>query len=215
VDLPSQFEPGKIKISENTRVVEVTEVLGPSLLLPGVKINTGTVAQRACLGDFVQPGGSPFHLVLPLSMLKRHVDDQAVRVYGNTAAIIHQHRVTPPSGKSEVNADLEREAIMVEVAEDDEDLARLLSGNKHHDADEDDNDDDEYDEALSEDARKAMEQECVDAMKMAEVLGASAQEFNDGCLDYMKCSDLADPPDIVWDRFSSVMGDPFHGMTRP
>ena len=93
---------------------------------------------------------------------------------------------------------------------DDDDLARLMGAGKGEDDDED-----EVDEVLGEDARKELRQTHVDLMNEAEAEGTMAQEHEKGCPDFMKCDFLDDPPEITWDVFSAVLGDPFHGMSRP
>jgi hypothetical protein len=57
VDYPAEFTPQKIKVGESTRVVEITQVLAPSLLLPpGTTMGALTSRRRACLGDFSDNG---------------------------------------------------------------------------------------------------------------------------------------------------------------
>ena len=62
-DTPRFFAPRNLKATRTRRLVTVTEVFAPSMIVPGVK---NAQRQRLTLGDLGEP---PFSVMLPLAML--------------------------------------------------------------------------------------------------------------------------------------------------
>lgn len=82
VDTTLQYDPSlglqknAVKIqSDKQRIVQINEVSAPMLNVPGHQIR----GRDATLRDF---GQTPFKILLPLTMLKNHVDDVDVRTFG-------------------------------------------------------------------------------------------------------------------------------------
>ena len=81
-DLPQELQIRKVSMRHPTRIVEISKVFAPSLIIPGYKIDveragtsTGSKSQKkkrqnVVLGDFKL--NLPFRLELPLTMLKHH-----------------------------------------------------------------------------------------------------------------------------------------------
>jgi len=175
LDYPDEFTPKKARVGENTRVVEITQVLAPSLLLPsGTTIGAGVGRRRACLADFTSTStgsgsSETFKVILPLSMLKNHVESPRVRVFGGKRSDVNaERRITPPSsapGKSSER----RDTVIEEIDGDDDEINRIFG---------------------------------------------ESGSGDDNVSNFMVSEHLDAPPEIVWDAFSAVLGDPFHGMKR-
>jgi hypothetical protein len=72
---------------------------------------------------------------------------------------------------------------------------------------------DDMDEELGLDARLEIVTDHVEHICAAELAAHLAE--NEGCMKFMRCDSLDEVPDDIEDRWSSVLGDPFHAMTRP
>ncbi|KAI2504201.1 hypothetical protein MHU86_10224 [Fragilaria crotonensis] len=73
---PHGVTPRRVKPNQNSRVVKITSVDSPSLVVPGLKKVLNK--EGVCLRDFGVP---PFLIILPLKMLKHHVDSHLVRIF--------------------------------------------------------------------------------------------------------------------------------------
>jgi len=209
LDYPDEFTPKKARVGENTRVVEITQVLAPSLLLPsGTTIGAGVGRRRACLADFTSTStgsgsSETFKVILPLSMLKNHVESPRVRVFGGKRSDVNaERRITPPSsapGKSSER----RDTVIEEIDGDDDEINRIFGESGSGD-----------DNVLNENARETMTAEVIDLIKTAALEAKKTQKQRGTHSNFMVAEHLDAPPEIVWDAFSAVLGDPFHGMKR-
>jgi hypothetical protein len=209
-----EISPSRVRSNDETRLVEVSHVLAPSLCVPGYTCNGGSGNRAATLSDFGPP---PFRVALPLTMLKVHVDSDTIRTYGQAAVRISTRRITPPSR-------IRENPIVVETVFDGDDSD---SDNDEPGGDEfidpgpglfdrfQNNDDEaEGTDPLSFDAGKELLQEHIDLVRATEV-AADLAEKEGGRVDHMRCEGLDEPPDLIEDVFSAVLGDPWHGMDRP
>ena len=76
---PDGVTPCRVKANQNSRVVTLISLSSPSLIVPGLKKGSNK-KEKVCLGDFGVP---PFLVVLPLNILKHHVDSTSVRVFSD------------------------------------------------------------------------------------------------------------------------------------
>lgn len=75
---PPGISPSQVQINEGSRLVEVREVLAPALFIPRHYIGNRWDRKQASLADF---GEVPFKILLPLTMLKDHVESGHVQIY--------------------------------------------------------------------------------------------------------------------------------------
>ena len=79
-----------MKVTKTRRLIEITKVLAPSFIVPGVKVD----GRDACLSDF---GAAPFQLVVTLTLLAPHATASQARVWdGVEAAAVGARQPAPP-----------------------------------------------------------------------------------------------------------------------
>jgi hypothetical protein len=203
IDCPSGLLPKKLKVSADTRVVEISEVLAPSLILPLPYRLQGGEARRPTLGDCANHvAGAPFLLVIPLTMLKPHVESPTIRIYNEQCVLTpsHHRRVTPPLRSEERETNTASSSARDDIYEADVLNEDLLEAP----ATEQDMDD------LASDPDEEMRPELLAAIDTAEVAAANSET---GLL-LMASGKLDAAPDNIEDVFSSVLGDVFHAMDR-
>ena len=222
---PGGIEPPYSQaVPENSVVVEVEEVLAESLLLPRYK-SSHDKRQKISLKEF---GEAPFKLVLPVSMLRLHVDaaSQAGSDARNLETIARTYeppqrtvarQPTPPSTEPATSNTSEEAALLddiVELTEDEEDwsdgvvdgalgLLEDLMEELANDIDE-----------MTQEEKSAMMnkiQEQLDTLRRCEKLSSTAAQGDTGVL-YSK--HLDDLPGYIPYKFSAVLGDPFHAIQR-
>jgi hypothetical protein len=92
---PTGFTPSQFRVNKRTsRVILVTGVLSPALLLKELKDGNG---RKPCLADF---GPALFKMILPLNMLKNHIASNHVRNFNAPAADRTSRRITLPLASS-------------------------------------------------------------------------------------------------------------------
>ena len=194
---PSGMKPRKMQPTANRCLVQITKVLAPSLIVPGLKKDDG---ERVSLRDF---GNAPFCVMLPLSMVKGHVDSADVRV---TDAPIPR-----PAMASGGDTDAAASADMRNVH-----AAAAPADNP----DGDDNDDGLCAAGLTQDGdaddiADELDSDGIALVRAAAAAGASDGSSNAGRTGGLFKKILLDrPPDFIPDKFSSVLGDAFHYMDR-
>jgi hypothetical protein len=95
---PADITPLHVKSSAKTRVVEVTKVLVPSLIIPGHFVGKGKNKRPACLCDFSGAGKTSFWVLLPLMMMRDHVASTHMCTYEPRVNLVPIHqRITPPA----------------------------------------------------------------------------------------------------------------------
>jgi hypothetical protein len=187
---PTGFTPSQFRVNKRTsRVILVTEVLSPSLLLKELKDRNG---RKPCLADF---GPAPFKMILPLNMLKNHVASDHVRNFDTPAVDIRtSRRITAPAAST----DIRHQDNRLDKTSDTDISSSVLF---------DSQDDEEYD--LQEDL---VPDEHINIVQRAELVATTAEQGN---RQAMQCEHLDAPPDEIDDCFSAIVGDPFHGIQRP
>jgi hypothetical protein len=186
---PTDFTPSQFRVNKRTsRVILVTEVLSPALLLKELKDSNG---RKPCLADF---GPAPFKMILPLDMLKNHIASDHVRNFDTPAADRTSRRIAAPAA----SADVRHQDDQVDKTSDTNISSSILF----------DSQDDE--ECLQEDMM--VPDEHVDLVQRTELVARTAEQGN---RQAMQCEHLDAPPDEIDDCFSAIVGDPFHGIQRP
>jgi hypothetical protein len=71
---PNNCRPAKLRLTSGQCLVTITNVLAPKLVVPKIKSSSG---ERMTLGDFGVP---PFQVVLPIGMMKPHIDSDSIRI---------------------------------------------------------------------------------------------------------------------------------------
>ena len=225
---PANITPLYTKTSTKTRVVEVKEIVAPSLIVPGHFIGKGKSKRPACLSDFE----TPFRVVLPLTMMRDHVTH--VRTYEPRVSLVPTHRrITPPAptkqriDKVATKNSTDSEAATATNAEVDNEcsldaVCDIISEDSELELEEDNASDselldltqdcDDNRDPLCEDAEKGITEEHLEAILVAELLAEMVEK--EGKLDLMYCNDLEAPPESIKQVFSCVLGDIFHAMNR-
>ena len=227
---PDGFTPALLKANAGkSRIVKVTKVYSPFLLVPGMKKN----GKAACLGDFGEP---PFNIIATFGMLKLHVESEHVRSFPRPVDAQVPPRVTPPApprastpsatNPPTINILTNNPAMNLLPTSRAWNLPMNPSTKQEMNQEDDtffdatengemftnsDGEDDENDEATRE-----METGDIDLIEAARVLAEAATSGNSNILPAFICKHLDKPPEsTIEDVFSSVLGDAFHQMKRP
>ena len=208
---PSGMVYGKKKQSEvragkGCCVVVLNKVFSPALIIPNYKSNDGTAVTIA---DF--PANHPF--VLPICMMKEHVDSPHVRAtpISNTENTLGRSQ---PSSCSDTRSDANHstDEVMKDVDCCDRDkLDEEVCGYLDFIADMERQDiGDENGDSTNDD----LDFSNGDIDRLHSALFDSDMAQSGG--QYLTCKQLSSPPDPKYmvDKFSSVLGDAFHAMDR-
>jgi hypothetical protein len=195
--------PNNVKVVAGKSVlVEVTDVLGPNLVVPKfASLNSA----KACLCDFGEP---PFTVLIPLSMIRRHVESGTIRPYqqrpiSRKISLPVPERNEKGGNENELCTDIEA----VQDAEDgltDEDILGLGQGGDDDDANDDSNVD------LGPTNPEAV-QEQLELLRQAELIAEQAEK---GQVHLLFHSQLNDVPENIPMKWSAVLGDGFHVLSR-
>jgi hypothetical protein len=205
VRMPENIKPERVRHDGRTtcRIV-VTKTLASALLIPNFKKRRpdGT-EQRACLGDFGPP---PFEIVVPLSMLRKHVPTDKVRLFGgirlSELPVIGPSRTPPAQMHVREEAEIEDLAEMEEaeieelgdgLTPENVDPAREVTMESMLQSAGQDV------EALEGDANHTRTRDNLEAMRQAEILADRAQFENE--FKQLWCAELGPMPDIVRNVF--------------
>jgi hypothetical protein len=71
---PLNCRPAKLRLTSGQCLVMITNVLASKLVVPKIKSSSG---ERMTLGDFGVP---PFQVVLPIGMMKPHIESDSIRI---------------------------------------------------------------------------------------------------------------------------------------
>jgi len=193
--LPLNFTPSRVKRGASTRVVKIEHVTAPHLFVPGIKNSRGN---HACLGDFGDP---PFSILLPIKMMKKHIDDNSIR---NTPPA-HDHVDESTANVTEPAAILDMRLSQEEDCQDFDTSSETLETEIEID------DEAEFDDVVDEMSRD-LTSEDIEHLKAITILSEAAAENR----VVLKCEGLDDPPQAseIKDVFSSILGDGFHYIDR-
>ena len=202
---PPGCSPPLLRPSTVRCLVQITTVLAPFLVVPGITKNGAAVT----LGDF---GNAPFAVMLPLKMLKHHVPGDYVRICpGPVAAQQAGRPAAGLPGHAHVGADSDGAVAPPPCAAH---SSALLLGAAACDRDEivDTDMDDAFSAGPPNDGDADRADMTVDDVEMlrATQQAASLAQWS-GEISKL----LGNTPDHIQDVFSSVLGDGFHFMDRP
>ena len=192
---PDGITPRRVKQNAHSRVVKVTSVMSPSLVVPGFK--KANKKGKVCLRDF---GAPPFLIVLPLKMLKHHVDSPSIRTFSEAHPL-----AKPPATRCTVPTQVTRPALEHDVLDFSETDERKRDEVKDNDAF------DDLEDAPESKLRKSLSSLDIDLVGLAGLVGDQAEEGSSA----FPCEHLDDPPEKFMDTFSACLGDTFHAMNRP
>jgi hypothetical protein len=216
VSNPTGVSPGHVKANEQTCVVEITEVLAPSLAVPRHQVCKGNKKEQAYLGDFQLSGNQSFQIVLSLTMLRKHLPASNVRTC-NACPMVQTMtlRITPPNpvncatGATGLDTGVDGsearfDAIINDAVGDDSSIIDLIT-----------NDDSIDDSAANEDqnANYEIRKEHLEAIASAAEAAERVQN-NPMETELLYCAELDAVPDHIDQVFSAVLGDPYHCMDR-
>ncbi len=176
-------KPQTIKTNKKNVCVTITEVTAPSLIVPRLKMN----GKKVCLADF---GEAPFQVVLPLTMLKHHVESLAVRITPTAIINTDANMVDSP-------------AVLIDADEDENEYDEVRYDIEGRPIDYDD-DDPERETSFNAD-------EAATRITNVTVINHELTLEESSLVNEM----LGDSPESINDKFSSVLGDAFHFMDRP
>ena len=189
---PPGIYPSSVKPKDNERIVRVSSVQAPHLVVPTIK--SGDVRRPATLGDC---GEVEFEVVVPLHMIRMHVESAEVRPTpmnevvdegGSTAAAAPSHQrprqLNPRLSPTQSPPDEEDDGIEeVEDGEADELMPNLT-------------------------------EEDIEGLRLAIFAAGEASEGRPAPLECPHLDAPPSPKDIT-NQYSSVLGDGFHAIHRP
>ena len=223
VTYPDNIEPRYAQsVPGNSVVVEVSQVYSKALKVPEHRLNNRTAAT---LGDF---GDEPFKVVLPLTMLRRHIElseNDAIgvilRTYEPPRSEVTRNRTRPSSSvakkaappfsdnRADTVAAEDRDECLTSTDEDWDDdddvkerigsLDKLLEDLEALDGDED------------RDATHRLIKEHLETLRISKMIAEKAEE---GDLEALFSEKLGPVPDEILYKFSAVLGDVFHAIQR-
>ncbi|GFH49181.1 hypothetical protein CTEN210_05657, partial [Chaetoceros tenuissimus] len=194
----------RLEATSNTRIVRITKVCAPSLIIPNIKKSNG---ENVTLGDYQQHYGleEPFVTRVSVKMLTAHAAARQRLQFTNTRTQTQPASTYPVS----MNATIPHPRF--DTDDDAEnDVTDNLDGLDNSNNDESVTHIDELDVEAERLASKLNGNEIqflINVIQKGE-LGASNSSIH-------KCDELGDPPEKIVNRFSTVLGDPFHIMDRP
>jgi hypothetical protein len=181
----------------------VTKVLAPALRVPGHYVESTGGRKTPTLGDF---GEAPFTVLLPLTMLKEHVESDNVCVFGQLSSPMSTvRRVTPPSRASRESRDSLLNLLDDDSSDSEDDAEHIADYNP-------DNDEPRNEDDTGLDANNDVLQEHLNLIEEAAVAAGLAEK--EGRVNLLFCEKLDDAPEIIKQIFSAVLGDIFHGMNQ-
>jgi hypothetical protein len=191
-----------LKAGKNTIMVKITKVHAPGFIIPKLQKTTGG---SITLGDYIETVGVGNHFVtrFNITMLKHHVDDDTILP---TQFGVPFNRTQP-----------------AQIVNNDLNIALPSPDNRNADEEEVDSDvlthetlDEEYIEDLDREAEAINETNNLkgDVIQfLIDVLRSGTQGPRNPSL--LKSKELGDVPEDLTDKYSSVLGDPFHLIDRP
>jgi hypothetical protein len=213
---PVGIVPERVKPNQQTRMVSITSVMSPFLIVPGFKKGP-TKNENVSLHDF---GAPPFLIVLPLKMLKHHVESPIIRVFSEINPTVKQS-VATPTVPPRANAGSVRTAEHGDVLDFSETDDRNKIKRVRKDGDDDVDNENALDantlvggtsDGSGNDEIQLLSPDHIDLITLAAAFGTQAEL---GPLTVCHCEHLDDPPDIIVDCFSACLGDNFHAISRP
>ena len=216
---PNGIFPSRVKPSQNSRLVAITSVLSTSLVVPDFRKGSKMKRESVSLGDFGTP---PFTIVLPLKMLKHHVDSNLVRIFSDNTADSATSLSSPQSTAFAVTTN----TVPTRAAQSRNPLIHcdLLHFSETDDQLCDDNAKEGQEEgkpgvAEDDENTSSITSEALDLVALAGLVGNQAVEQGgrqeDGRHIMLPCTHLDEPPTTISDVFSACLGDAYHAMSRP
>jgi hypothetical protein len=189
-------------------LVTVNKVLASNLVVPDVVKNK----MKMSLGDF---GAVPFDVMLPICMLKEHVDSEKVRPYPCVSGTVSVGMTSPGKQSADSHSAPAQHVTPdnVPVHTEPEHVSDVHHQNQSVDADITTQD---HNECPSEEAGMLSEDEELSEQEIMWVRSAADSSQNALPHSYLQNgASLLDPqPDQIHDVFSTVLGDAFHFMDR-
>ena len=230
------YPPGMIprhaeSVHGNSVVVEITEVLAEGMTIPKHKTN----GRRSCLGDF---GKSPFKVVLPLTMLRHHIEPQkakdldlVLRTYESPRTHVSRQHTRPSTRSQRHDAGgLERNEVTATADDDDEIMTSKEEDWLDFDGDDEEElqdafgkleevvgrllNEDDNDQDLTSDDREAALNIMREQLETIRKSTLMARKAEGGDKDILFSRHLEDVPDEILYKFSAVLGDIFHAIQR-
>ena len=218
---PNGIFPSRVKPSQNSRLVAITSVLSTSLVVPGFRKGSKIKRESVSLGDFGTP---PFTIVLPLKMLKHHVDSNLVRIFSDNTADSATTLSSPQSTAFAVTTNTEPTRAaqslnplihcdLLHFSETDDQLCddTHVGSNAREGQEEGKPGVTEDDENTS-----SITSEALELVALAGLVGNQAVEQGgrqDGRHIMLPCKHLDEPPTTtISDVFSAWLGDTYHAM---
>lgn len=200
---PDGVIPSQVKPNQNSRVVAITSVVSPSLVVPGLKKGSKTKRESVCLRDFGTP---PFTIVLPLKMLKHHVDSTMVRIFSDESTSSAVTNTVPTRTAQPINPLNHCDVLHFSATDD-----RLCNNDMHHS--------DNATEGEGEPGvtwSTSVTSDALDLVALAGLVGNQvAVQGQHGGQPILPCEHLDEPPSYIADVFSACLGDAYHAMSRP
>ncbi|CAJ1958310.1 unnamed protein product [Cylindrotheca closterium] len=201
-EVPSdmRLDTGQIN-KRRYRVVNVCSVVAPHYIVPYVKKKES--GGPVCLDDF---GAPPFFVILPLTMLKQHIESDTIRPFPNmnpnvnnmtgaTGGAIPPAPIVPPAPPAPPRI-MQNQLFDQNETFTEEDTGQIGTMDQ-----------------LDGDAETAavnLSNKDVEMLHKVCLLGDKAALGN----DLLACAHLDNAPDKITDCFSAVVGDVFHLMDR-
>ena len=233
---PHGCRPEKLMVTPGRCLVTITKVLAPKLVVPNIKKTSS--GERMTLGDFGQP---PFLVLLPLGMLKPHVNSTSIRItsvaeHPNTStksdASNHAHQQTHQDNIGEshltnqnanqtsnqsANWQINQHANQ-QTHQLSDNLSQMQTVTRHESDTELEYDINEVDAGKDEECNQQFSKDedfsNITSNDIATVRAAIVAGTTT-CSSLSVVSLLDEAPTTIDDRYSSVVGDSFHFMDRP
>ena len=207
---PDGIVQKKVRAGSGMVAIQLTHVYSPGLKLPHYQ-KQGSGAP--ILADFLNG-----KVVVPVQMLKDHVQSEAIRAYPTDDPAATAGITPPSSNRTDTVSTNKADADSSDISSD------APNGDVIGEAeDEDDNNEEDEDDNNEEDEYTTEEQvyESVDALTSSDIeyLRAAVVEGDESASGRppLVCDGLQDPPkpDEISDKYSPVLGDIYHAMNRP
>eukprot|EP00956_Cyclotella_meneghiniana_P022745 scaffold43394_cov22-Cyclotella_meneghiniana.AAC.1 len=207
---PEGIVQTKVRAGKGMAAVQLETVYSPSLEIPHYcKLGK---ADKPTLADFTSG-----RLVVPIQMLKEHVESEAIRAYPSHANANQNTGTTPPAPNPEVSDRIGTESDQnVTIRTESADEAPVDT-NQLDVADNDEEGLGLTNEYPSEDGLEEILETLtsydIEMLRACAIEGSSV----DGHRTPLQCEWLPEPPkaDEIQDVFSPLLGDVFHAMQRP
>ena len=218
---PHDCRPGKLSITSGRCLVTIMNVLAPKLVIPKIKSSSG---ERMTLGDFGVP---PFQVVIPIGMIKPHIDSDSIRITDVADPIQANISITNNHADNATNNQANMSITNNQADNAINNQANMSTTNQVKNATNSQANqnagevcggrEDEDDSIQDEESNQSSENEDVSNLTSNDVatVRAAMVAGNTNSMSSLAALMLDEAPTTIDDRFSSVIGDSFHFMDRP